>query len=183
MREPASRHRLAAAAASLVLALGSVSPAAAPWGLKPEAERLLAPDFVLPDLAGGRWHLYEFRGRPVLINFAATWCLPCRDELPALSRLQRQQGPGGLQVVAVFVDRTGRVDVAPLAEELALPFPVLLDPRGVVLRVYRVRALPTTFLVDSRGRVARTVVGAMPWDTPAVGPLLAGLALKDPSLE
>lgn len=114
----------------VVLALGVGLSAAAPWHLTPEAERLLAPDFALPDLAGGRWRLYEAQGRPVLLNFAATWCPPCRDELPALVRLYEREGPDGIQVVAIFIDRAGRADVAPFAAKLALPFPVLLDPRG-----------------------------------------------------
>ncbi|NIN98762.1 MAG: redoxin domain-containing protein, partial [Anaerolineae bacterium] len=149
--------------------------AAAPWTLRPEAERLLAPDFALPDLAGDRWRLYEAKGRAVLLNFAATWCPPCREELPSLAHLHEQQGPEGLQVVTIFIDRAGRADVATLADKLALHFPVLLDPQGAVRRVFQVRALPTTILIDNQGRVAGHLVGATAWDTPAIKSILAGL--------
>ncbi|MFQ5893761.1 MAG: TlpA disulfide reductase family protein [Nitrospinota bacterium] len=168
---------------AVVLALEVGLSAAASWPLTPEAERLLASDFVLPDLSGGRWRLYEARGRPVLLNFAATWCPPCRDELPALVRLYEREGPDGIQVVAIFIDRAGRADVAPFAAELALPFPVLLDPQGAVRRVYQVRALPTTILIDSRGRVAGRLVGALDWDTPAVQTLLENLTSSPPSAD
>lgn len=180
MRRLLSRRRMTVGLAAVVLALGVRLPAAAPWPLTPDAERLLAPDFVLPDLAGDRWRLYEAKGRPVLLNFAATWCPPCREELPSLARLHEQQGPEGLQVVTIFIDWTGRADVATLADKLALHFPVLLDPQGAVSRVFQVRALPTTILIDNQGRVAGLLVGATAWDTPAIQPILAGLTSKKP---
>jgi thiol-disulfide isomerase/thioredoxin len=175
VRRFASRLGVAASLAALVISLGAGFLEAAPRPLLPEAERLLAPDFALPDLDGNRWRLEEARGRPVLLNFAATWCPPCREELPTLARLHGRQGPDGLRVVAVFVDQAGRKAVSPLAEELALPFPVLLDPKGAVKRVFLVRALPTTVLIDPDGRVAGFLVGELPWDSPEVEDLLKGL--------
>lgn len=178
MRRLSTRCRVIAGLVAAVLAFGVGLSQAAPWPLKPETERLLAPDFALADLYGKRWRLYEARGRPLLINFAATWCPPCRDELPSLVRLHEEQGPEGTQVVTIFIDRTGRADVAPLARELALPFPVLLDPQRAVGRVFLVRALPTTVLIDSQGRLAGRLVGAKEWDTPALEPILAALVSK-----
>lgn len=181
-RELRAKARATAIAAALGFLLAAfASSAAAPWPLTPAAERMEAPDFSLPGLAGERWRLKEAKGRPLLLNFAATWCPPCLDELPSLARLHDRQGREGLQVVTVFVDRAGRAEVAPLAEELSLPFPVLLDPEGLVKRVFLVRALPTTVLIDPEGRLAGRFVGALAWDEPEARSLLAALAEKPPA--
>jgi len=135
----------------------------------------VAPGFALVSLEGDTIRLAEQRGRVVLLNFWATWCAPCRWEMPALDRVHRELGAEGLTVLAVNVDAApGAVDgfgypggdVGGFARELGLGFPILLDPSGQVLRRYRVTGLPTTFLIDREGRVVEKVVGPVEWDQP-----------------
>jgi thiol-disulfide isomerase/thioredoxin len=115
-----------------------------------------SPRFELEKLTGGRLTLSEFRGRPIVINFWASWCKPCRTEMPDLIRAWRANA-GALEVLAVnLTDQENRADVTRFVDELALPFPVLLDVRGKVRELYALVLLPTTVFVDSAGLV-RTV--------------------------
>ena len=122
-----------------------------------------APDFTLPDLAGKPVHLAGFRGqKAVLLNFWATWCVPCREEMPTLERLSRERR-GSLVVLGISVDAVGRDKVQAFVRELGLTFPILLDPETVVGKRYRVRALPTSFLIDRDGVVRHREVGYRNW--------------------
>lgn len=135
-----------------------------------------APDFAFPSLTGDTVSLRSLRGKVVLVNAWATWCRPCRDEMPALQRLYRELGPKGLVVLAVSQDQlptiggplTGSV-LGPVREYVAsmgLTFPVLLDPAGRLAEQYRFPGLPTSYVIDRDGRVARMEIGARAWDEP-----------------
>jgi peroxiredoxin len=121
-----------------------------------------ALDFELPDLAGRPVRLRDFRGRVVLLNLWATWCAPCREEMPALATLAEELGPRGLAVVGVNHQESKR-DVEAFVREQGLRFPVLLDLEGHVGRGYKAFALPVTFVVDRRGMLAGTVLGIREW--------------------
>ena len=124
-----------------------------------------APDFTLPDLAGKRVRLGEFRGKKgVLINFWATWCPPCRKEMPTLERLARERRDT-LQILAVSLDTGGKARVLAFASELGLTFPILLDPAHVAGTLYRVTALPVSFLVDRDGLLRHREIGYRDWTT------------------
>lgn len=134
-----------------------------------------APAFELAALDGGRVSLEDYRGRVVLLNFWATWCGPCRQEMPALERLHRMLEPEGLEVVGLNVDAApGEIDalahlggdVAAFVREYGLTFDILRDPEGGVMRRYGVSGLPTTVLIDRQGRVVLETVGALEWDDP-----------------
>lgn len=118
-------------------------------------------EFVLPDLRGDPVRLKDFRGKVVFVNFWATWCVPCREEMPSMERLHRQYGGRGLVMLAVNY-REGRKEVQAFMDELKLTFPVLLDD-GTVTTRYGVFALPATYLVDRQGRGAARVLGARDW--------------------
>jgi thiol-disulfide isomerase/thioredoxin len=145
----------AAAAGALfgVLALQSQSGAA----------DLLAARFS--DLDGAPRRLLEWQGKALLCNFWATWCAPCRDEMPALETLARELGPRGLAVVGVNYKESKR-EVQAFVQEQKLGFPVLLDDAGQVARHYQVFALPVTVLVDRQGIVAGTALGIRDWVAP-----------------
>jgi peroxiredoxin len=114
----------------------------------------LAPPFDLAVLDGGRVTLAEFRGRPVVINFWATWCTPCRVEMPMLIRAWRDNRGRLLEIVAVnLTDQERRKDVRRFVEQQELPFHVALDERGRVRERYGLVSLPTTVFVDSAGIV------------------------------
>ena len=134
-----------------------------------------APPFEATALDGRTVSLADFRGKVVLLNAWATWCAPCRTEMPALERVHRRLAPRGLAVVAVSQDAApgglGALggpegDVARFAAELGLTFPILLDPAGRLQDRYRITGLPTTFLIDRHGRIARRVLGPAEWDRP-----------------
>lgn len=120
----------------------------------------VAPDFSLQDLNGETVKLSQFRGRPVLINFWATWCGPCRAEMPEIEAAYQTYRGQGFTVLAVDVQEPPE-DVRAFAEELRLSFVPLLDTAGAVFDLYQVRALPTSYLVDRQGRISAVHLGPM----------------------
>lgn len=120
----------------------------------------LAPNFELQSLGGPVYRPGDLRGNPVLINFWASWCPPCRLEMPALQSVYAQYHDQGLQVLAVNVtDQDDLTSVAQFAREFGLTFPVLMDTDGQVGRLYQMQALPTSFLVGSDGVIRQVYVG------------------------
>lgn len=120
-----------------------------------------APALDLADLEGRPWSLAQARGKIVLLNFWATWCEPCRNEMPALAQLARDQADD-LVVVAVNYQETA-ARVQRFLESVDVPRPILLDPHGAAARAWTRRIFPTTVVVDPRGRPARVVVGEYDW--------------------
>lgn len=113
-----------------------------------------APDFTLTQIAGGETSLSEFRGRPVLVNFWATWCKPCRTEMPEIVSAYRAHRGDGLEVLAVnLTDQESLKDVRKFVSEFDIPFSVLLDRKGTVRRLYGLRGVPTSVFIDSAGIV------------------------------
>ena len=133
------------------------------YALKPGVE---APTFKLKSLAGGELDLASLRGRVVLVNFWATWCPPCVEEMPSLERLHRALGPEGLVVVSVSADD----DAETLKRFVAahgITFPVLLDPGGAgPAQAYHTTGYHETFVLDPRGTLREVFVGPEEWDTP-----------------
>jgi peroxiredoxin len=134
----------------------------------------LAEDFTLPLADGKSFRLADHRGKVVLINFWATWCGPCREEMPAMERLWQQQKDQGFMLVAVSVD-TNAKSVNPYLTKLGLTFPVALDPKMDLGNTYGVRALPSSFIVDREGHVVALALGPRPWDNDASQSLIEGL--------
>jgi peroxiredoxin len=130
------------------------------------AARAAAPAFELPLAGGGAASLAAARGEVVLVNFWATWCPPCRRELPALQALEAALGGAGLRILAVSVDRGPTEELASFARARELRFPVLHDRESDVARSYGVGAYPTTVVVDRAGRIALRAAGAYAWDAP-----------------
>ncbi len=129
-------------------------------GLQPAPEPgSPAPDFTLQTLDGETITLSDLRGQPVVINFWATWCPPCRAEIPALDAVYRAQG-GDVVILGVDVQESPAT-VAAFAAEYDMSYPVPLDPDAEVARLYRVRAFPTTVFVDADGVVRHVVTGAL----------------------
>lgn len=152
-----------------VLALGIVwtfawrAPTATTAGNAPPPsprEGFSAPDFSLELLDGGLVTLSDLRGKVVLVNFWATWCPPCRAEMPAIEKVYRTFKPLGLEVLAVnLTDQDSEAAVAAFAQELGLTFPIPLDRRGEVSTRYILRGLPSTFFIDRQGVIRSVVVG------------------------
>lgn len=125
-----------------------------------------APPFSLPSLDGGKVNLKDFRGRYVLLNFWATWCGPCKVEMPSLESLHRKYQGRRLEVVGVSNDMFGERVVKPYVEAQGLTFPVLLDPSLDVSNSFRVMSLPTTYLIDPEGNIIGVLNGAENWTAP-----------------
>ena len=119
-----------------------------------------APDFTLKDLSGHEVALSSHTGHVVLINFWATWCGPCLVEMPAIERRYEALKDEGFVVLAVDDDEA-ITDVSAFARELDLTFTVLLDPGAAVNDLYRVRGLPTSFVVDREGVIQQLHIGLM----------------------
>jgi peroxiredoxin len=135
----------------------------------------LAEDFSLPTPAGGTFKLAEHRGKVVMVNFWATWCPPCLEEMPAMDRLYRQHRDAGFVLVAVSVDADPK-KVTPFVTQHKLTFPVGLDPRMDLANAYAVRALPSSFFVGRDGNLAALAIGPRAWDGDAAHSLVEGLA-------
>jgi peroxiredoxin len=125
-----------------------------------------APDFTVPGLTGGPLRLADFRGRVVLLNFWATWCPPCREEMPSMERLYQRYRERGFTILALSVDRNVAA-IPGFVDGFRLTFPIGLDPESTVATLYRVRALPTTVVIDRAGQVVAGAAGARDWDSPA----------------
>ncbi|TLY17170.1 MAG: TlpA family protein disulfide reductase [Nitrospirae bacterium] len=124
----------------------------------------LAPDFLLQTLDGREIHLSDYRGHVVFLNFWATWCGPCKIEMPAIEKLYREFRPKGLAVVAVSSDSEGAAVTRPYRDSLGLSFTIAHDPEMLVGRLYGVHSLPLTFLVNREGVITHQIFGARDWD-------------------
>jgi peroxiredoxin len=111
-----------------------------------------APDFTLHSVAGANLRLQEQRGQVVMLNFWASWCAPCRQEMPQLDRLYEKYHAAGFQLLGVNVDEDAR-NAAGVSSKLGLHFPVLLDTEKRVSRLYDLSTMPSTVLIDRDGRV------------------------------
>ncbi len=142
--------------------------------LRPHPRPRPAPPLRLDDLDGRPHDLAAAAGRVVLVNFWATWCPPCVEELPSLQRLADRLGPEGLVVLTVDVGETA-AQVRRFLADKAVRFPVLLDPEGAAFKRWEAYAFPTTLILDRRHRIRYAVFGALAWDAPEVVDTLRGL--------
>jgi len=118
----------------------------------------LAPDLTLMGLSGESVSLQEFRGQPVILNFWASWCAPCRAEMPALEQVATRYADEGLVVLLVNQGERKRT-MSDFLAEMRLTLPVLLDRDLSATMLYRVQALPTTFFIDRDGRIQDLTIG------------------------
>lgn len=129
-----------------------------------------APNFtaVTLDSVPREKSLAEYRGQVVMINVWATWCLPCRVEMPSIEKLHDEFGPRGLAVVAISVDDPGAEQrILDYAKELKLSFEILHDPRQVTTRNYQITGYPETFIIARDGTIRRKLIGAADWSSDA----------------
>jgi cytochrome c biogenesis protein CcmG/thiol:disulfide interchange protein DsbE len=135
-------------------------------GLIPAVQREPTPELVLGQLDGGEWKLSSHRGQVVVLNFWATWCGPCRDELPALLGTMRQTPPGAVAMVGVSMDSgpDARAQVQAFAAHYRLPWPIAF-PDAMLRAMADSIGLPTTVLLDKQGRRAKTYVGEVDRET------------------
>jgi thiol-disulfide isomerase/thioredoxin len=164
-----------------VLAAAGGTLAAAAWPRKPRAQDLkdlsaalkrsnppvAAPDIAFVDADGGSHLLSEFRGHGMVINFWATWCGPCVEEMPSLAALSRTLAPVDIAVLPLSSDRGGAPAVEAFFRKHAISgLPVLLDPSGAAARAFGAEGIPTSVIIDKAGRERARLEGAADWATP-----------------
>ena len=134
-----------------------------------------APDFRLIDLHGERQALPDYHGKVVLLNFWATWCGPCRVEMPSMEILYQDIKDEGFAILAISSDPQGSIVTRPFVASQGLTFPILHDSDYRVSGSYGVRTLPMSFLIDRNGTLTHRVFGARDWNSPEARELIHGL--------
>lgn len=154
----------------LVVGVGAQGPAGPPafkgalQSYKPADTLKPAPEIRFTDIAEKPLTLADFRGKVVLLNYWATWCAPCVEEMPSLERLQAKLAGADFTVLAISVDRQGLSIVQPFLERIGLKgLPIYLDRSGASMRAFTVRGLPTTMIIDRDGNEAGRLEGMAHW--------------------
>jgi len=162
---------------AVVAVIVAVSLTSLPEPVGKVSEGQIAPDYTLTDMAGVQQSLPK--GKVVLLNFWATWCPPCRDEMPSMVELHKLLGPDGLAVVAASVDKDmGKL--TSFVREYELPFQVLKDTDKTVSLRYGVVRYPETFIIDKSGTVRFHLIGAVKWTDPTVLKAIRTLLAEKP---
>lgn len=144
-------------------------------GLMQPREAVAAQVFTLPDLTGRPVSLKDFRGKVVLLNFWATWCIPCQWEMPEMDKLYRTFKDRGFVVLALSLDQGPQKVVEDFVRERSMTYPVLLDSKAEVARLYGLPGVPGTFLVGSDGMLRYAVFGPKEWFSEEAKELIASL--------
>lgn len=122
-----------------------------------------APDFTLPSLVGNPVRLSNYRGKVVFLNFWATWCPPCREEMPSMESLYQRLKGRDFEMLAVSIDTKGADRVQSFVATYALTFPVLLDPNKKIYRLYGLTGVPETFIIGKNGDIMLKTIGPRDW--------------------
>ena len=150
-------------AAALVAAIAFLGDELFPVGVGTDAPEFHAKTLAIPAADKG---LADYHGQVVLLNVWATWCAPCRVEMPSMQRLHERFGPEGLRVVAVSIDDAGAEDaIRDFAREYGLTFEILHDAPGEIRRTYQTTGVPETFVIARDGTIRKKVIGATEWDS------------------
>lgn len=134
-------------------------------GERPAAKASATPyanDFTLKDLNGAAHSLSDYKGKKIFLNFWATWCPPCRTEMPSMQRVYKQMDKDKYVMLAVNI-REGKGKVKSFAGDNGYTFPILLDNDGRIASKYAVRGIPTTYFIDNNGKVVNKIVGSREW--------------------
>lgn len=148
-------------ALALMMIVSFATAAVAPW----EIEEIMgkeSPNFTLKDLSGNEVSLSSYRGKVILINFWATWCKPCKDEMPSLNSLFNRFKNKGFVILGISIDRSKK-PVQKFLDKIPVDFPILLDSDITVAKTYKVFAYPSTFLIDRDGVLSEKFIGEKDW--------------------
>lgn len=127
-----------------------------------------APDFTLKNLAGENVNLASLRGKVVLVNFWATWCPPCREEIPSMVKLNQAMAGKPFQMLAISIDEGGKEEVEKFYKSAGASLPTLLDTEQQVGASYGITGVPETFVIDPKGVILKKVIGPLDWSHPDV---------------
>ena len=146
-----------------------------PAGVAEVAEQKPAPEITVNSLNNLPLKLSALKGKVVLLNFWATWCPPCREEIPSMMKLNSAMAGKPFQMVAVSIDEGGKQDVESYLKESGHKLPVYLDPDGSASKLYGVTGVPESFIIDKQGVIVKKIIGGLAWDSPEVASFLEGL--------
>jgi thiol-disulfide isomerase/thioredoxin len=124
---------------------------------------LSAPNFTFPGLDGKMTSLADYKGKVVFLNIWATWCGPCREEMPSMEKLYKELKGGDFEILAISIDALGAKVVAPFVKEYKLSFPVLLNPKGTIQILYGTTGVPESFIIDKEGVLVQKIIGPRDW--------------------
>ena len=157
------------AIASLIWKSGQTGvPKEPPKSAESQIEGTLAPDFTLPDLNGINHTLSNYKDKIVFLNIWATWCQPCKDEMPSMEKLHQRFKDKDFVMLAVSIDKDGKKAVEPFMKEYKLTFPALLDSAGTTSKLYETTGVPETFIIDKKGIVIHKVIGPRDWSVDSI---------------
>jgi len=148
-------------------------------GIEKPEKKILAPDFTLEDLSGKPWRLRNLRSKVVFLNFWATWCIPCRQEMPTMEKLHRELRGQGLEVVGVNIKETKK-EVRKFFDELDLTFTALLDRDGKVSEEYGAWSVPLSYFINRKGEFVGKVNGYRDWNSQEARAFFQGLLDQKP---
>lgn len=144
-------------------------PAAVP------VEKSQAPEISVISLDNQQTTLASFKGKVVLLNFWATWCPPCREEIPSMMKLNRLMAGKPFQMVCVSVDEGGKKAIEDFFKNSGFSLPAYTDPNGQTAKTYGITGVPESFLIDKNGVIVKKVIGGMDWNSPEVVNFIEGL--------
>lgn len=125
----------------------------------------IAPDFQLEDMDGNQVSLAGLRGKVVLVNFWATWCPPCREEMPSMERLNEVMAGDDFVMLAINTEKDGRTTVSEFLKKTPYTFPILFDDKAVVQKLYGVYKFPESFVIRKDGTVDNKIIGPLDWSS------------------
>ena len=141
------------------------------------AEPFIAPDFILKGEDGNTYRLKDYRGKVVILNFWATWCPPCREEMPSMERAWHQIKDKGIVMLGINVGEDADT-IFEFTGQYPMTFPLPMDINGKVVKQYPIRGLPTTYIIDPAGMATHRAVGSRAWDAPEILQQLEELKTK-----
>ena len=169
--------------AIIALAFGVVWLQSAKY--EPLTVGMAAPDFTLPDMAGKNQQLSDYRGKVIFLNFWATWCKPCKEEMPSMQVLWDSLKKEDFVMLAVSMDRvTTTKEISPFVENLKLTFPILTDSWGQTDKRYKLMGVPETYIIDQSGVLREKVIGPRDWTrTESIGTIVQLLQKRRKSVK
>ena len=144
-------------------------------GFQVFSEKVSSIDFTLENLDGKKISLKDFRGKAVMLNFWATWCPPCRREMPSMEKLYSKIDKTKIDIVAVNIQES-KSTVSEFIRKNKYTFPVLADEEGKAASIYQIRSIPTTFIIDKKGYVRAQFIGTREWDEKEITDIFNKLA-------
>ncbi len=142
---------------------------------KKPSEKSQAPEISVVSLDNQQLTLASLKGKVVLLNFWATWCPPCREEIPSMMKLNSFMAGKPFQMVCVSVDEGGKKAVETFFKNTGFTLPAYTDPSGQVAKTYGITGVPETFVIDKNGIIVKKVIGGLDWNSPEVIAFLEGL--------